>query len=150
MGTMSNAARIRALHAEGKTTREIAEIVGCSVGYARVCARQRDARGRSPYDDTYKGNAIARAGVENFSDNDLFRQELAPILTRHMMAAKGNPKKLAEIYEVLASSLGTAVAQGCGGNQEMMGTMLEGLSAHMMEVASERQPIMAFLSQFKR
>ncbi len=82
--------------------------------------------------------------------DDLFRQELAPILHRHMMAAQGDPEKLADVYEVLASSLGNAVAQGCGGNQKMMGVMLEGLSAHMMNVASERQPIMAFLANFKK
>lgn len=42
---------------------------------------------------------------------DLFRQELAPILSRHMMVATGNPDAMAEIYETLASSLGTAVAR---------------------------------------
>lgn len=82
--------------------------------------------------------------------NDLFRQEIAPILTRHLIAAKGDPAKLADIYEVLASSLGTAVAQGCQGNQKMMGVMLEGLCQHVVEVASERQPIMEFLSQFSK
>lgn len=81
---------------------------------------------------------------------DLFRQELAPILSRHMMVATGNPDAMAEIYETLASSLGTAVAQGCGGNSKMMGVMLEGLSQHMMAVASERQPIMAFLTKFQK
>lgn len=50
---MSKAARIRALYAEGKTTREIADEVGCRPEYVRVVARQRDASGRSAHDDAY-------------------------------------------------------------------------------------------------
>ncbi len=83
-----------------------------------------------------------------FIDDDFFRNEVAPILSRHMLAAK-TPEQHAAIYEALASFLGNAVAQGCGGDPKTMGIMLEGLSNHMMVVASERQPVMEFLTQFR-
>jgi hypothetical protein len=81
-------------------------------------------------------------------DDDLFRQELAPIVFRHMQTAKRDPEQLANVYETLASMLGSTVAEGCGGDAKMMGVMLEGLAQHMMEVAAERAPLMKLLSQF--
>jgi hypothetical protein len=86
---------------------------------------------------------------EDFTDG-LFRNEVASLVSRHMMAASGNPDKLAEIYEVLGTALATSVAQGCCGNQAVMGRMIEGLCGHIVEVASERQPIMAMLYKFKK
>lgn len=51
---MSKAARIRELYAKGKTCGEIAQIVGCRVEYARVCAQQRRGEGgRSQSDERY-------------------------------------------------------------------------------------------------
>lgn len=42
MPKRTKAARIRTLYAKGnKTTRQIADIVGCETSYVRVCARQR-------------------------------------------------------------------------------------------------------------
>jgi hypothetical protein len=82
-------------------------------------------------------------------DEDLLRQELAPILFRHMQVAGHDPEKLATVYETLSSMLGNAVAQGCRGDAKLMGVMLEGLSAHMMEVAAERAPVMQLLGKFR-
>lgn len=81
-------------------------------------------------------------------DDDLLRQELAPILFRHMQFAGQDPEKLATVWETLASMLGNAVAQGCRGEAGVMGVMLDGLSAHMMEVAAERAPVFRILGQF--
>lgn len=54
MTKLSKAARIRALYAKGKSTTQIAGTVGCSVTYARVCARQRILEsGRSVFDVAY-------------------------------------------------------------------------------------------------
>jgi DNA invertase Pin-like site-specific DNA recombinase len=52
MATMSKAERIRKLFAKGKSTTEIAKIVGCTTTYARVCARQR-INGQSVWDKAY-------------------------------------------------------------------------------------------------
>lgn len=45
---MSKAQRIRALYAQGKSTREIADEIGCADSYVRVCARQRVPGGNDP------------------------------------------------------------------------------------------------------
>lgn len=90
-----------------------------------------------------------RTRTMNVIDDDLFRQEVAPIVARHMMGAEGDPEKLAEIYEALAHFLGVSVAQGCYENADTMGIMLEGLSSYMMEDAAEYAAHMPFLSQLK-
>lgn len=48
---MTKSDRIRDLYAEGKSTREIADIVGCGTPYVRVCARQRVPGGHDPNKD---------------------------------------------------------------------------------------------------
>ena len=50
---MTKSDRIKALYAQGKSTREIADIVGCHDSYVRVCARQRVPGGHNP-DKDYK------------------------------------------------------------------------------------------------
>lgn len=50
---MSKAQRIRALYSEGKTTAEIAAIVGCDPAYARVAGRQRRNGRNSKADINY-------------------------------------------------------------------------------------------------
>ena len=53
MVKISKAQRIRALYAQGKTCREIADIVGCRPEYARVCAQQRVGGADSNADTAY-------------------------------------------------------------------------------------------------
>lgn len=81
---------------------------------------------------------------------DLFRREIAPIFARHMIEAKGDPKKMAAIYETLAHFLGHAVAQGCKGDPKLIGVIVEGVTQHVVEVAAERQAIYQFLSSFDK
>lgn len=59
---MTKADRIRALYAAGKSTREIADIIGCKTSYVRVVARQRRG-GLSEHDIKYlpRKNEIRRA-----------------------------------------------------------------------------------------
>ena len=59
---MTKSARIRALYAEGKSTREIADIVGCGMSYVRVCARQR-INGLSESDIRYR----AKLGTNDYT-----------------------------------------------------------------------------------
>ena len=60
---MSLANEIRILYEPGdKTTTEIAEIVGCSKEYVRVCARQRGTFGRSAIDDRYYDKFVDNHG----------------------------------------------------------------------------------------
>lgn len=59
---MTKSARIRALYAEGKSTREIADIVGCGTSYVRVCARQR-INGLSESDIRYR----AKLGTNDYT-----------------------------------------------------------------------------------
>lgn len=79
-----------------------------------------------------------------------FQDEVGPIVARHMQAADGNPERYAEIMEALVTLLATTVAQACRGDKKAMGQMLEGLTNHLMVVAAERQPMMAFLGQFMK
>jgi transposase len=57
---MTKADRIRALYAEGLSTSEIAEIVGCGTPYVRVCARQRKNGGYSEIDRRYAASDLGR------------------------------------------------------------------------------------------
>ena len=62
---MSMAGEIRSIVAENTslTTGDIAEIVGCSPEYVRVCARQRiTASGRSAIDDRYYAKFVKEHG----------------------------------------------------------------------------------------
>ncbi len=45
---MTKAYKIRLLYAQGKSTREIADALGCSTEYVRVCSRQRVIGGYDP------------------------------------------------------------------------------------------------------
>lgn len=57
---MTKADRIRALYAEGRTIKQIAEIVGCREEYARVCAQQRVNGRYSAADVRYAPEKAAR------------------------------------------------------------------------------------------
>lgn len=59
---MTKAARIRELYAQGKSTSAIAEIVGCSAGYVRVCARQRGVNAIK-----VKGCRMAKADIAYYT-----------------------------------------------------------------------------------
>ena len=74
--------------------------------------------------------------------DDLFRQELADLMTRHMSEAGDDSAKLAAIFEVMGTSLGIAVAHGCGGDRTAIALILDGLTQHIIEVASDMQPAM--------
>lgn len=50
---MTKAAKILALYAQGKSTRDNAAAVGCDPAYVRVVARQRKGTGRSDIDMRY-------------------------------------------------------------------------------------------------
>lgn len=51
---MSKAQRIRELLAQGLSTREVAEQVGCDPAYVRVAGRQRGAKGTSAIEVAYR------------------------------------------------------------------------------------------------
>lgn len=50
---MTKSAQIMKLYDGKRSTREIAEIVGCLPEYVRIVARQRKGKGRSEVDDRY-------------------------------------------------------------------------------------------------
>lgn len=62
--TVSKAARIRELLAEGKSTREIADLLGCDPAYVRVAGRQRQ-KGVSSADERYYNKLY---GVDTMAD----------------------------------------------------------------------------------
>jgi hypothetical protein len=59
----TKSARIMKLYAAGKTTREIADIVGCRQEYVRVVARQRKGGGMSEIDRRYE--ASPKGAIQN-------------------------------------------------------------------------------------
>lgn len=59
---MTKSDRIRALYDGTRTTREIADIVGCLPSYVRVVCRQR-VNGRSPSDKTYMDRLRSEGSV---------------------------------------------------------------------------------------
>lgn len=79
--TMSKQAQILALYDGVRTTREIADIVGCGMSYVRVVARQRKGRSMSEIDIRYltseRGRATTRARRP---------RELASLRARHEIA----------------------------------------------------------------
>ena len=58
---MSKAKQIMALYDGKRTTREIAEIVGCGDSYVRTVARQRKGLGVSENDRRYRATELGRA-----------------------------------------------------------------------------------------
>ncbi len=82
---MSMAGEIRELYDEAGslTTKDIAEIVGCSPEYVRVCARQRiTASGRSAIDDRYYAKFVKKYGCSP----DTHRYRTDPTYRAHRLA----------------------------------------------------------------
>jgi hypothetical protein len=57
---MTKAEKILALYDGKRTTREIADIVGCDTPYVRVVARQRKGTGKSVHDKRYSASPLGK------------------------------------------------------------------------------------------
>jgi hypothetical protein len=61
---MTRSQQILTLYDGTRTTREIADIVGCRIEYVRVVARQRAGRSYSEIDERYKASSRGRATLD--------------------------------------------------------------------------------------
>lgn len=84
---MSKAARIRALYAEGRSTREIAAIVGCRPEYVRVAGRQRK-HGPAPADQRYRVSPKGQASLEARYQKFIQRYRSDPEFRKRLNARK--------------------------------------------------------------
>ena len=94
MKHQSKAARIRALYAQGKSTGEISEIVGCRIEYVRVAARQRVEVGPSEIDRRYLmrkygGDTLAEAWRNAWANDPKHRDRLSRNYAKSMMRKYG-------------------------------------------------------------
>jgi DNA-binding CsgD family transcriptional regulator len=76
--------RIMALYAKGRTTRQIAETVGCRIEYVRVVARQRKG-GTSKHDEAYLMRRYGGKTLKEAHRNEMRVRLADPIRrARHM------------------------------------------------------------------
>ena len=79
-----------------------------------------------------------------------FGSRLAGMVAKEMAAARGDRDRAAEVIERLLNSTGLSIAIACGGDSEMMSTMLMGAETYLNEAAGQHARLAAFMTSVRR
>ena len=100
---MTKAERIRQLYRSGRTTREIADLVGCKPEYVRVVARQRASGHASVHDKRWKEanrdkvrKTQANYMRKRYNSDPKFREKHLAFVRRTRLRAKARLLEAAE------------------------------------------------------
>jgi hypothetical protein len=107
---MTKSAQIMELYAQGLSTREIAEKVGCKIEYVRVVARQRKGFGESENDRRYRRSPLGKDARSRSDDKYKPKRNMNLRVMRARGDKEAASKAAAEAY-ALAKALGCSRAE---------------------------------------
>ena len=78
-----------------------------------------------------------------------FETKVSLACSKELTDANGDPERIAAMVEKLAGSLAFTIAMASQGDAQMMDTLLEGVTAHIYEVAAGHAPVSKLLASIK-
>jgi hypothetical protein len=93
---MSKAKQIMALYDGKRTTREIADIVGCLPEYVRIVARQRRGAGLSEADKRYSSSSLGKETARKYKSDNLDAARSYAATRRRVLKKTGDKEKAKE------------------------------------------------------